>query len=270
MVTTRQRALLTFGGAALLALTACGIPAQAHECKVLKASGNPEYPPYLWRDPQDETRLVGAVVEFMERLGKEVGVDIQVHYVGAWGRVQEETRDGRLDLIAGAFLTMPRLEYMDYLPSMTTTRSVIVTPPGLSLSYRQWSDLIGRRGLTVVNNSFGEAFDRYAEKHLAIEKVPKLDNALRMLSLKRADYLVYEDAPARAFAARLGIKNLVEAETAISNEPLYITLSRQSPCNTAELRGRMARTINKLVREKLMSAAIERAISQWQAQGGEK
>lgn len=264
----RQRWSALFLFAALLGLGTT--PTLAEECKLLKASGNPEYPPYLWRDPQDETRLVGAVAEFMERLGKEVGVGIQINYVGAWGRVQEETRDGRLDMIAGAFLTMPRLEYMDYLPSMTTTRSVIISPPGANLNYKQWSDLAGKRGLTVVNNSFGEAFDRYAEKHLTIEKVPKLDNALRMLSLKRADYLVYEDAPARAFAARLGIKNLTEAETAISNEPLYVTLSRQSPCNSAELRGRMARAINKLVKEKAMTAALERAIGQWQAQGGEK
>jgi polar amino acid transport system substrate-binding protein len=63
-------------------------------CTQLIASGNPEYPPFLWRDPTDDSRLLGAAAELMQRLSEEIGIPIVVKYVGPWGRVQEEVRLG--------------------------------------------------------------------------------------------------------------------------------------------------------------------------------
>ena len=108
-------------------------------CAQLVASGNPEYPPFLWRDPQDETRLQGANAELMQWLSAEIGVPIEVRYVGSWARVQEEVRHGRVDLIAGAFLTQPRLEYMDYFyPAFQAARSVVWMRAANSFAYREW------------------------------------------------------------------------------------------------------------------------------------
>ncbi len=90
-------------------------------CRHLLASGNPQYPPYLWRAPEDENRLIGANAEMMQWLSKEIGIPIEVRYVGPWGRVQEEVRAGKVDLIAGAFFTVPRTEYMDYFHPRSAT-----------------------------------------------------------------------------------------------------------------------------------------------------
>lgn len=261
---------LCLRGSACLALLWGAQPALAAEpaltCRQLVASGNPEYPPYLWRDPHDENRLIGANAELMDMLSKEIGIPIVVKYVGPWGRVQELTRVGNVDLIAGAFLTMPRLEYMDYAyPPIGLTRSVILTLPDSKLNARTWSDLMGRTGLTVVNNSFGEAFDRYAEKHLRIEKTGSLEGAIKMLIAKRTDYLLYEDVPARAIAARLGVTGLKESSVAISNEDLYLTISYRSACNTGELRGRIAQAMYKFAKEKVMQKLIDKAIEDWRA-----
>jgi polar amino acid transport system substrate-binding protein len=47
-------------GVALLAGAMLAASAQAQAaCKTLLASGNPQYPPYLWRDPDNDTRLIG-------------------------------------------------------------------------------------------------------------------------------------------------------------------------------------------------------------------
>lgn len=252
--------------AVLAALTLCGHAAEA-ACKNLIASGNPDYPPYLWRDPTSGDRLVGANAELMALLAVEIGVPIEVRYISSWARVQEEMKNGRIDLIAGAFLTQPRLEYMDYVrPMIATTRSVVITRAEAPLKYAQWPDLVGRKGVTVINNSFGEAFDRYAQENLKIEEVGKLDNALQLLAHGRADYLVYEDAPARAFAARLGIKHLKEAETSISNEDLYLTLSHRSACNDGALRGKLAQAMMKFHDEKVVDRLIAEAIKTWQGQ----
>lgn len=238
--------------------------AQAPPCTQLVASGNPEYPPYLWRDANDEKVLVGAAAEMMHRLGEEIGIPIAVHYAGPWGRVQEEVRQGKVDLIAGAFFTLPRLEYMDYFqPPLHSTRTVIWTQAARPFDYRKWADLRGKNGVTVINNSFGEAFDRYAEKNLRIDKVATLESALKMLSLARADYLIYEEAPGEAFAAKLGIKGLRAGKTAISSEDLHLTLAHQSKCNTGALRGRITQALYKFQKEGLMDKLVEAAVRRW-------
>ncbi|WP_374381324.1 substrate-binding periplasmic protein [Dongia sp.] len=252
--------------ACVVAIGAALGPAPARAaCAKLIASGNPEYPPYLWRDSSDGAHLVGANAALMRKLSERIGLPIEMRYIGSWARVQEEMRSGRIDLIAGAFLTRERLDYMDYVhPIIATTRSVVITAPGASFGYKEWSDLVGKKGVTVVNNSFGEAFDRFAEQSLTIEEVAKLDNALQMVAHHRVDYLVYEDAPARAFAARLGITDLKEAENAISNEDLYLTLSHKSACNSGALRGKLAKAMQDLAAEKTMDELIAAAIKDWQ------
>ncbi|MEH6462244.1 substrate-binding periplasmic protein [Chitinimonas sp. JJ19] len=253
----------------LAGLLLAAMPALAADepCKQLLISGNPEYPPYLWRDPADESRLIGANAEMMQLLSKEIGVPVSVKYAGPWGRVQEETRYGRVDMIAGAFFTLPRLEYMDYFqPPIATTRTVIWTQDAKGIKYRKWSDLSRLKGITVINNSFGEAFDSYAKKHLDIYKVASVESALKMLGLGRADYVIYEEAPGLAYAAKLGVRGLKAATVPITNEDLFLTLSHKSACNTGEMRGRIARAMHKLAQDKVMEELLARHIQLWRKQ----
>ncbi|MFN5047026.1 substrate-binding periplasmic protein [Roseateles sp.] len=254
----------------LLALFGLALPgaAQAQSaCRSLVASGNPQYPPYLWRDPDNEARLVGANAELMDWLGNELGVNIELRYVGNWARVQEEARAGRIDMIAGAFFTLPRTEYMDYahLP-FRETRSVVIQREGATFPYQRWEDLIPRRGLTVINNSFGQAFDRFASESLSLSKVSSLDQALQMLERGRADYLVYEDSPAEAFIARLGVRGLRLMPIPVAQEQLFVTVSHRSVCNTAELRGAISRAMFKLRQNRLMLSFVERGVQLWKEQ----
>lgn len=262
----RRMGQLALGVLALgLAVTAQAQPQAA--CKTLVASGNPQYPPYLWRDPDNDARLVGAVAELMEWLGTEIGASIELRYVGNWARVQEEARAGRLDMIAGAFFTLPRTEYMDYahLP-FRETRSVVIQREGATFPFQRWEDLIPRKGITVINNSFGQAFDRFATESLSLSKVSSLDQALQMLERGRADYLVYEDSPAEAFIARLGLRGLRLVPTPVAQEQLYVTLSHRSTCNLPELRGAITRAMFKLRQNKLMAGFVERGVQQWKEQ----
>ena len=100
----------------------------------------------------------------MQLLANEIGIPIEVKYLGLWSRVQELARGGRIDLIAGAFFTSAR-----------------------------------------------------------------------------TDYLIYEEDPGLAFAAKLNITGLKTATTPANTENLFLTLAHKSPCNTGELRGRIAR-----------------------------
>src|SRR5690349_20528633 len=94
--TSRQRMAAMAFVASLLALFCLAVPnAQAAACNGLIASGNPEYPPYLWPDTKDDTHLIGANAELMARLSAEIGIPIEVRHIGSWARVQEEMKSGR-------------------------------------------------------------------------------------------------------------------------------------------------------------------------------
>jgi polar amino acid transport system substrate-binding protein len=274
IVGTSARALaLGWGLFALLALQNAQAqgPTQAPApvCQKLVATGNPEYSPYLWRDALDDSKLVGANADLMQLLSKEIGIPIEVKYVGPWSRVQELARTGKVDLIAGAFFTTARLDYMDYFyPAFRGTRTVIWTNPANSFNYRTWSDLRERKGLTVVNNSFGEEFDAYARKSLSIATVSTLEQALQMLVLARGDYLIYEEDPGLALAAKLNITKLKTAPVAVSTEGLFLTLAHKSECNTGELRGRIAKAMHKLTKDKVMNPLVDANIALWRKQNG--
>lgn len=245
-----------------------GSPAGAPAgCPLLVASGNPQYPPYLWRDPADDQKLVGANADLMQWLAAEIGIPIDTRYVGPWGRVQEEMRAGRIDLIAGAFFTLPRTEYMDYFhPAFRETRSVVWTRTAAPLSYKRWSDLAQRQGVTVINNSFGVEFDNYARQSLKISQVASIEQAIQMLQRGRADYMIYEDTPAEAYAARSGGPAIQPLMPAVAREGLYLTLSHRSRCNTAEIRGRLARAVYKLAQERVMNRFVEQGFLSWRKQ----
>ncbi|WP_339936373.1 substrate-binding periplasmic protein [Undibacterium luofuense] len=253
--------------AGLLLLTGLGtMPATYADesCKKLTVTGNPEYPPYLWRDPADENRLIGANAEFAQAIGKEIGIPVEVRYMGPWGRVQEEARLGRVDMLAGAFLTVPRMEYMDYFyPAFRETRTVIWIRKNSKFRYHKWSDLVGKSGVTVINNSFGEDFDRYAKEALKIGTVPTLEQALTMVGLARADYLIYEEDPGMATAAKLNISELQPLYPAITNENLYITIPHKSPCNTPEMRGKIAKAVYKLEKIRVMDKFMSNSMELW-------
>lgn len=235
----------------------------SRDCTHLIASGNPDYPPYLWI-AEDGHGLEGAAAHFIKRVGELSGVEIKVVHSGSWGRVQQHMRDGTIDMIAGAFLNLPRLDYMDYFyPPFQGTRTVIWTRDNLNLNYQQWSDLVGIEGLTVINNSFGQKFDTYARDNLTIHEVPSLEQGLKMLALNRGEYLIYEEFPGKAYAARENIKNIRSYTVPVSTENLYLTMSHQSACNTGDLRGRIAQAVFKLVSDGVMDELLEASTKQW-------
>ena len=122
--------------------------------------------------------------------------------------------------------------------------------------------------MTVINNSFGEAFDRYAKEHLRVDTVSSLENALKVLQAGRVDYLLYEEDPGLAYAAKLEINDLRVVSPALSNENLHLTISHKSACNTGELRGRIARALHLLGKQGVMNKLIEANIQLWRRQAG--
>jgi len=238
------------------------------KCERLVATGNPEYPPYLWRDPQNPRQLIGANADLLKQIADELGLVVDVIYTGPWSRAQDEVRTGRVDLIAGAFLTLPRLQTMDYVhPAFYYTPSVVWVSKERAFDYSGWDDLQGRTGDTLVNNSFGQQFDAYAKENLTLEGVASLTQAFQKLLLGRTDYVLYEQYPGLAVAGTQGLEEHLQIlEPPISSEGLYLTLSHNSACNNAWLRGQLAVKMNQALQAGLPEQLLQRNLLRWQSQ----
>lgn len=238
--------------------------AKANECSVLTATGNAEYPPYLWRKGENK-ELLGANRKIMDEIGRRLGLTIELQDVGSWARAQEMLKSGRIDLMAGAFYTVPRIQYMDYVyPAFLNTQSVVWRNTQSEMAYSSRDDLLKLKGLTVINNSFGQDFDEFAKDNLEIGYVASLKQAFLMMARGRADYVLYEKNPGLAYASLLGYSDKVQIlEPAISSEGLYLTISHKSKCNTGALRGRLARVVQEMEADGFMKSALADGLTSW-------
>lgn len=237
-------------------------------CERIVVTGNPQYPPVLWVDPENEDKLIGAGVELLELALEGTGIAVEVMNTGPWSRAQEEARSGRVDMLAGAFLTPERLSFMDYVyPSYVEIPSVLFVRRGQAFPYGGWDDLQDKRGSTLVNNSFGSAFDTYAKDHLDIEQVPSVEQSFRLLLSDRVDYVVYERYQGLAIAEKLGITEELDVlEGSLINENLYYTVAHNSACNSPALRSALALGMHKVVSQGEPRRLLEKYREQWASQ----
>src|SRR5438045_386680 len=77
----------------------------AGKCERLVVTGSPDAPPYLWRDPQDPTHLIGASADLLQQIAGELGLKVELLYAGLRSQALDEVRSGRMDILADAPLT---------------------------------------------------------------------------------------------------------------------------------------------------------------------
>lgn len=247
-----------------LCLSSVAVAAPAYACKTLTATGNSEYPPYLWREGEGD-RLLGANRIIMDELGRRMKITIQLQDVGSWARAQELLKTGDIDMIAGAFYTVPRTHYMNYIqPAFLDTTSVAWRQKGSELPFRNKEDLIDHSVTTVINNSFGQSFDEFARQSLNLNYVASLQQGFKMLSHGRTDFVLYEKNPGIAYAELWGVSDEIDlVDSPISSEGLYLTISHRSKCNSEPLREQLASTVQAMMDEGFMQKALQQGMEDW-------
>lgn len=234
-------------------------------CTSLTASGNSEYPPFLWRETATSKELNGVNRLIIDEISRRIGIPIKLIHVGPWSLAQTEVKHGRVDLMAGAFYTNERANYMDYfIPVMLYTTSVVWQQKDKQFPFSKKEDLEGKWGVTVINNSFGQKFDQYAQRNLNVLSVASLSQALRMLAADRVDYVLYEKNPVHAYAAILGLlEKIVPASPHISKEGLHLTMSKNSSCNTTSVKHQIAVALQEMSRDGFMERALMSGVQDW-------
>eukprot|EP00163_Fabomonas_tropica_P013086 TRINITY_DN2453_c0_g1_i2.p4 TRINITY_DN2453_c0_g1~~TRINITY_DN2453_c0_g1_i2.p4 ORF type:complete len:173 (+),score=16.87 TRINITY_DN2453_c0_g1_i2:2790-3308(+) len=164
-------------------------------------------------------------------------------------------------MVAGAFITRERFQFMDYmLPPVIQLPTAVWVPKGKEFLYRHWPDLRGRVGSTVIGNSFGQRFDQYARDNLHLEYVRSIDQSFAMARVGRIDYVLYEKLQGEAMLERAKKAHEFTAlNVPISQEGLFFTFSKKSPCNTFEFREKVADRLYQLVN----SGRVDELVSEY-------
>lgn len=234
-------------------------------CSSLTATGNLEYPPFLWRAADNSDRLLGANRLIIDELSRRINIPITLEDVGPWSKALSSVKGGKVDIMAGAFYTNRRAGYMDYFyPVMLHTTSVVWQRKDKAFPFQSKEDLQGKWGVTVMSNSFGQAFDNFSQQKLNILSVASVSTAFRMLMADNVDYVLYEKNPGIAYASMLGFEGKIKAmQPFVSSEGLYLTLSKASPCNTPTIKRKIALALYGMHQQGLAEKALLEGVKEW-------
>jgi polar amino acid transport system substrate-binding protein len=194
---------------------------------VLIASGHAEYPPFMYRKGN---QIIGVGVDITKMVFAELDIEVRSIYAGAWNRVQRKARAGNIDLIVGIYKTEERLEYLVYPQEPYVEEPVtLFVRKDSNFKLNNWKDLIGKKGGTVMGESFGGAFDQFAEQNLNIQRLSGITQSFKMIHRNRLDYSIYAFYPGLIKIIDAGMQAQIKHLTPpIVTQNAYQAMSKKS------------------------------------------
>ena len=243
----------------LIAVAMCLMSSNiAQASETLIASGHPEYAPIMWRE---NNTIVGAGPELVRLLFKDLKVTVKTPYSGDWNKVQEEAKEGKVDVLVGLYMTEDRKAFFEYSNPYAKDPVTVFVAKGKGFPYSKWDDLIGKTGTTTVGDSFGQAFDRFLSEKLTVTRSATVEESFSKLLKGRADYFIYAMYSGLFEADRLGIANKIELlPREICVENWYVGISKKSPY------AKYLPQINKKLDELINNGTVDRLIEKYGSQ----
>src|SRR5688572_5663243 len=144
------------------ALSACDStsnPAAPDIRNTLVASGHPEWTPIMF---QSGSAIDGVGPALAQKILDDAGVNVSFPHTGTWDQVQAKARTGEVDMLVAAYKTTERETYMVYSDAYVTDPIAVYVARGRTFPFNSFDDLIGKRGIAMVGDSYGQAFDDFA------------------------------------------------------------------------------------------------------------
>lgn len=261
-----KSALIALALATPLTATAAG------KCDRLVATGAADNPPFLWRDPQNPKRLIGANADLLGQIADSLGLKLDLLYTGDRAKALDEVRSGRVDVLADATLSVQRLEELDFVhPAFIQlqTAAWVRNEPGFFYASRE--DLKGHGGLTVGAGRFGSEFDAFAKSSLQLQQVNSLDQGLQRLVAGGSDYLLHERYSTVAAADASGLLDKIQRlDPPVVGRDMHLAISHDSACNDPWLRGQLARKMTELRAAGVPEQLVAHNLTVWKNQQAER
>jgi polar amino acid transport system substrate-binding protein len=202
-------------------------PGAAHR---LTVSGHPEWPPVMFRSG---AAIDGAGPALVRKIFADLKISAAFEYQGAWDEVQAKARTGAVDVLVAAYKTTERQGYMLYSEPYTTDPIALFVAKGKAFPFGSWDVLIGRKGVAMVGDSYGQQFDDFAAAKLQLTRAGTVAQAFDLIASGQADYFLYSLYAGDDELKKTGAAGRFESlPTYVSEEPFYLTISRKSPLVT--------------------------------------
>ena len=200
--------------------------------KLIKVTGHPDYPPVVWAAKGGE-ELHGVAVELMELAFSELGVKVKTFNSGTWGRAQEEVKEGRIDILLPPYQNAERLLVYEYFKNpILKDETVIFVKKGKAFSFKKFEDLVGKSGVTIIDDSFGNEFDKFMKEKLKIERLAKTEQCFEFLAKDRAQYMIAGLNAGLAVAKKNGVeKNFEILPKRVVMTGMFAPISKKSEWN---------------------------------------
>jgi len=240
----------------------------AGKCERLIVTGSPDAPPYLWQDPQNPKKLIGASADLLQHVAGELGIKVELLYAGKRSQALDEVRSGRMDMLADAPLTVSELETLDYIhPPLLENDYLVWTRKDSTWVFNEAQDLHGHPGAVSEKSRMSPAFGTFAEQQLTLIRTPNLTQAFQKLLLGEVEFVLAGRYSGTAIAQTLNMVNdLIAHPQPIDKPGLYLAVSHNSACNDPWLRGQLSKKMTELPASGLTDAALQRNIQRWKAQ----
>lgn len=220
-------ALILSGAAGSLA-----VMTKAHACDAIRVSGANNWYPVIMRT-EDDKSVHGLGPDVANAVFAALGIDVIVAKKRPWKRLMVQLDRGELDAILGAYWTSERSKRYLYSTSFAEDEIAIFVRRKSSFELTRLDDLIGRVGLRPLGGSYGEKFDRFAERYLDIEQIATTgdNNIVVMLASGRADYAVLGRYDGIADIKATNLQDEVtDLPFSVASNSVHFLFSRKSPC----------------------------------------
>jgi polar amino acid transport system substrate-binding protein len=192
----------------------------------LIVSGHPEYPPYMWNQNGE---LAGIGAEIVKTACQELGLECELRPIDSWKRIQELTRSGEIDIIVGAYANEERKTYMDYSVAYLQDPTSIFVAKARPFAFKTKEDLIGKRGIALFGESYGEEIDTFISEKLELSRTYTTDAAFKNLKDGKVDYMLWGYYPWQIAVKELETPDWCTAlPTPLITEGMHITFSKKS------------------------------------------
>lgn len=207
------------------------IKVEADTCTALKINGGSNWYPYFYRNGSDHFGIVGDIVL---EASNRISVKPIMGKKAPWKRILFDLKNGKLDVVAGALKTKEREKLFSFSSPVYYSEFHIFVRKSNPFKFQSLEDLIGKRGIKIRGMSLGQKIDEYAFENLVIEEVTDSDSLFKMVAAKRADYGIFYLQSGTSELEKLKLnQSLMALPYPLTQQPLYIVLSKQSKCPEA-------------------------------------
>lgn len=227
----------------------------------LVASGHPEWPPVMW---QADEKIIGAGPDLVQKICTDLKINCDIKYEGQWQEVQDKAKTGEVDMLVAAYKTPEREQYMNYSDAYTVDPITLFIKSGNNIGYKDWNSLIGKKGVVMTGDSYGQEFDNFIKNNLTVNSVSTAQEAFKQITDGKADYFVYGLYSGKNEIKKDKLTGIESIPSYVATENFYITISKQSPfasympqINALIRKYQADGTIKKLIEQNAINSGIE-------------